>query len=540
MKYLLTIFLLSSLFSAIAQKPKLVVGIVVDQMCFDYLYRFNSKFSKNGFKKMMENGTNCLNVHYNYIPTYTGPGHASIYTGTTPKNHGIHANDWYDRTSHKMMNCVEDSMVSSIGTVSKEGIFSCKRLKANTITDQLRFTNPDSKVFSISLKNRGAILPGGHMSNGSFWFDISTGKMISSSYYFQKLPNWLEKFNEKENASTYFKNSWNTLYPISNYTESTQDDSPYEDPIFQKKTPVFPYSFSELKTNIEKTKAFTYTPFANTYLVNLSIETLKNEKLGQSSSTDFLTLSFSSTDILGHAYGPNSVEIEDMYLRLDQELARLITYLEETIDDQNFVLFLTADHAVVPVPQQLIDNKLPGGYVPIKEYLSNVKTEVKNKFGFDFIEKVCNNNIYFNRKLLIENKIPNEIAEEFVANYLLSLKHIKNTYTSTNLKQNISGDKWKNLVQEGFNTYENGDVLYIYEAGYLEEEDEHTGTTHGTGYNYDTHVPLLWYGKSIPKQEIHRKIDITDITPTLSQLLYISMPNYCTGNVIEEIFNQKK
>lgn len=521
-------------------KPKLVVGIVVDQMCYEYLYRYQSKFSDKGFVKLMNNGTHCRNTQYNYVPTYTGPGHASIYTGTTPSNHGIVANDWFSRSLNKTINCVGDETVSSVGTTDLGGKKSPKNLKSNTITDQLKLTYPNSKVISMSIKDRSAILPGGHLSDGTYWFDFSSGNFITSSFFKTDLPDWVKSFNAKKMPDSYLKETWNTYYDIKMYTESGVDDSPYEHLLKGKKTPTFPYDLKEMTNNQLDYDLFTHTPFANTYLAAFALEALEKERLGLGKETDFLCVSFSSTDILGHAFGPNSIEIEDMYIRLDLEIAKILAELEKKIGKENFVFFITADHAVVPVPQLLIDKHLPGGYLNWKPLYETLKEEVTAKFGVNFISSRQNSNFYFDRGLLKAKNIKLEDAQEFVKSKVKIWENVKAVYTGIELEQAGADFEWRDMVRRGYRYQESGDVIYTLEPGVIsqwgEAPDAYKGTTHGSSYNYDTHVPLIWYGANIPSQEILRRINITDITATLVPILQLAKPSSTTGEPILELF----
>lgn len=545
-KISLLVFSGLQLFTASAQstpKPKLVVGVVVDQMCYEYLYRFHDKFSKNGFVKLMNNGTHCRNTQYTYVPTYTGPGHASVYTGTTPSNHGIVANDWYHRTLKKEVNCVGDTSVLPIGSDYKGGKCSPQNLKANTITDQLKLTYPKSKVISVSIKDRSAILPGGHLSDGSYWFDYKTGGFLTSSYFKQELPAWVTNFNAKKQVDAYMTQTWNTMLDISQYTESGPDNTPYEQLLPGKTTPTFPYdlkAMSEIKPGYE---LFTITPFANTYLADFAMEALKSENLGKGKESDFLCISFSTPDILGHSFGPYSVEIEDMYIRLDLEIARLIKELESTVGKNNFVFFITADHAVVPVPQYLTDRKLPGGYVFEAPLIEALRKKTAEKFGVDFIAAQDNNNIYFDRELIKNKGIDLRAAQDFVKEEVRYWKGIKRVFTVYELEAAGADDEWKDMVRRGYRFEESGDVIYLMEPGYLpkygESEKAIRGTSHGSSFNYDTHVPLIWYGAGIPKQEIIRRVNITDITATLVPILQLQKPNATTGEPILEIFRKK-
>jgi predicted AlkP superfamily pyrophosphatase or phosphodiesterase len=546
MNYVLFVGILCATFFGFSQQnqvPKLVVSIVVDQMCYDYLYRFEKKFSKSGFIKLMRQGTNCTNTRYTYVPTYTGPGHASIYTGTTPSNHGIVANEWFDSTCGKIINCVEDSTVSTVGSSSNEGKCSPRKLKTTTLTDQLKMTYSASKVISLSLKDRGAILPGGHLSDGSYWFDDETGNFITSTFFRKELPEWVNTFNQEQRAQKALSSVWNTLYDSRTYTESGPDNSPYEQLLPGKDTPTFPYDFTVMRKQA-KTKQgyslFTYSPFANTALTDLAISAVKSEKLGNDEWTDILCLSYSTPDIVGHAFGPYSVEIEDLYLRLDLDLSRLLSFLENEIDKNEFLVVLTADHAVVPVPQQLTDRKMPGGYFYSNPLFASLREKVKTTFGIDPIKEYINCNIYLDHVMIAEKNINRDEITQYIVNEVRRWESVKAAYTGRELIGNNQGDEWFRMLQRGYHANESGDVLFLLESGYLPKSEDkpkaHLGTSHGSAFNYDTHVPLIWYGTGIQSSAISRKVEITDIAATLSNFLKLQRTGSMTGEPISEMF----
>ncbi|MFM7565525.1 MAG: alkaline phosphatase family protein [Flavobacteriales bacterium] len=520
----------------VAQKPKLVVGIVVDQMCYEYLFRFQHHFGEGGFKKLLQHGISCANTLYNYVPTVTGPGHASIYTGTTPANHGIINNEWYDRMSKNMVNCVSDSSVHAIGVPSEKGKASPQRLETNTVTDQLKLTYPNSKVFSISIKDRGAILPGGHLSDGTFWLDAPSGTFITSSYYASALPDWLAAFNASHQAQHYFS-PWDLLHPRSNYV-NTLDDSPYEKRINNKPNPTFPYTF----TKENWLSYFTLTPSANTMLTDLALAILKNEKLGDDQETDMLCISYSTPDIVGHTFGPYSMEIEDLYARLDLELKRLFNYLNKTIGDQEILIFLTADHAVVPVPQQLIDLRLPGGYFDLSGMLEQLKKEQQKMFGVSLLSNHSDMNLYWDRSVMDSLHLTINAVNEHATTFLYGFPEIKAVCGRESLLANHQNDPWKAMIQRGFQPHRSGDLLFILKPGYLGIEDgdpfAHQGTTHGSCYNYDTHVPLLWYGYGLKPKTLYRTIDIPDIAATLVHFLSLQRTGGMTGKPIPEVLRR--
>jgi predicted AlkP superfamily pyrophosphatase or phosphodiesterase len=537
-KYFFVLFIFIG-FTAFSQQkqPKIVVGIVVDQMRYDYLNRYWNKFGNDGFKKLVSNGFNCKNTHYNYVPTYTAPGHASIYTGTTPENHGIIANDWYDKQLKRYVYCAEDTTVKTIGSDSKDGLMSPSRMLTTTITDELKLaTNFKGKVIGVSLKDRGAILPAGHKADAAYWFEgDDTGKWISSSYYFNQLPKWVNEVNKKNSVNTYLNSVWNTLLPIAEYTESIADNNPYEGTFTTEKTPTFPHNLKALRDSNENFSLIKATPFGCNITTEMAIAAIKGEQLGSDDITDFLAVSYSSTDYVGHQFGPKSVEVEDTYLRLDQSLGELITFLESSFGKENILIFLTSDHGAVEVPQFLMDNNLPAGYFDQKEAITELKAFLKNKWMVDnLIENVSNFQVFLNRESILKNKLNSADIQTDVAEFMLKFKGVGNTFTAQALKSSEFIDGIFGAVQRGFNQTRSGDVMFVLESGWIKSGYK-TGTTHGSPYKYDTHVPLLWYGYNIPQGETNNHLVIPDIAATLASLLNINAPSSCTGKPINNL-----
>lgn len=538
LKIIVALFLNAILLPVFAQKnaPKLVVGIVVDQMCYDYLYRFYPNFGNGGFKRLMDKGSHFRNVTYNYVPTFTGPGHASIYTGTTPSNHGIIGNDWYHRPYKRDVNCVDDTTVIPLGTQSVDGLCSPHFLRANTITDQLRLTYPSSKVIGVSIKDRGAILPAGHLANGAYWYDYSSGNFISSSFYFQSLPDWVTDFTVQHPINSYVSKNWNLLKDSSCYQYKRMDDSPYEVLIAGKLKPIFPYSLSVLPFDQQLTN-FTAFPEANTYLTDFALSALTAESLGKDVITDFLTISYSTPDIAGHAFGPYSLEMEDMYFRLDNEIARLLTTLDKQVGRGNYVVFLTADHAVVPVPELLTDHQLPGGYLFLADKEKELRELLMQTYHVDVIDRIENANIYLKKEFLNTST---------TINYLNTLKTAIGQWSETKLvltKEELLKapvNNWAEMIQAGYDPERSGDLIFILQPGFLPKSLDipgaHKGTSHGSAFNYDTHVPVLFYGKDIPQQEVFTPYSITDIAATLVHILDVQRPNAMIGHPMVELF----
>lgn len=519
------------------QQPKLVVGIVVDQMRYDYLTRFWDKFGSDGFKKIIAQGFNCEQAHFNYMPTYTAPGHASIYTGTTPANHGIIANNWYEKETKKTIYCTFDEAINAVGSTGIEGKMSPKNLLVTTITDELKTANKKAKVIGISIKDRGAILPAGHQADAAYWFvGEEEGKWISSSYYMKTLPTWLENLNKKNTANTYLNQTWETLLPINQYTESIADNNTFEGTFKGEQTPTFPHNLPQLRKENKNYDIIKTTPFGNTILKELAFEVIKNEKLGADEITDMLTISFSSTDYVGHQFGPYSVEIEDTYLRLDKEIAELLTYLETNIGKNNFLLFLTADHGVVDIPEHSLENKIPAGYFDEKKVFKKLNKALFEAFNVEnLVEDLSNYQIFLNHTKITEQKLNLTVLEDFCAAFLLQQKGIVKAVSATNLKAADFNEKILSNVQRGFHQTRSGDVLFVLASGWIIEAS-YKGTTHGSPYNYDTHVPLLWYGFHIPQGKKSEPVVIPDIAATLAVLLQIPLPSACDGKPIEAFF----
>lgn len=537
-KYSIVLFILIG-FSAFSQqkKPKIVVGIVIDQMRYDYLSRYWNKFGNNGFKKLIAGGFNCKNTQYNYVPTFTGPGHASIYSGTTPENHGIIANDWYDKQLKKYVYCAEDNSVKTIGSDSQDGLMSPSRMLGTTITDELKLaTNLKGKVIGISQKDRGAILPAGHKPDAAYWFDGGDyGKWITSSYYMNQLPEWVNEINKKNSANTYLNSAWNTLLPITEYTEGIADNNPYEGLFKTEKTPTFPHNLPVLRDSNDNFSLIKATPFGNNITTEMAVAAIKGEGLGTDNITDFLAVSYSSTDYVGHQFGPTSIEVEDTYLRLDQSLAELLSFLESKFKKEEMLLFITADHAVVDVPQYLIDNHIPGGYFDVKQLSTNLKSYCSIKLGVsDIIENVSNGQVFLNHENMEKLHLNTQQIEQDIANYILTFEGVNQTYTANTMKTTVFAENIPANIQRGFNQKRSGDILFVLASGWINAGYK-TGCTHGSPYQYDTHVPLIWYGFNIPKGETSSKVIIPDIAATIAAILNINAPSACSGQPIKEI-----
>ncbi|OZV66900.1 alkaline phosphatase PafA [Winogradskyella aurantia] len=510
-------------------KPKLVVGIVVDQMRYDYLTRFYTKFGDGGFKRMINEGFNCKNNHFNYVPTYTGPGHASVYTGTTPKYHGIISNNWYDKEVKQTVYCAEDNSVQSVGTSSSVGQMSPHRMLTTSFADENRlFTQMRGKTIGIAIKDRGAILPAGHTANAAYWFHgKDEGVWISSTFYKNDLPQWVKDFNTSDAAESYFK-VWDTYKPIQSYTESGNDLNDFERGFKGKETATFPYDLEALKSENGDFDILKATAYGNSLTVDFAIAAVKGEVLGQDNETDVLALSFSSTDYVGHNFGVNSKEVEDTYIRLDKDLERFFLFLDKSVGKDEYTVFLTADHGAVNVPSYLSSVKIPAGYLDYNTRKQKFQSFLTESYGTtEIVENVSNDQVFLNKVKLKELGLNLHEVEQAIVDEQISYPNIAKVYTATAMNSTNFTTGIEALLQSGFNQKRSGDVIIVNDVAHIAYS--RTGSTHGSGSNYDTHVPLLFFGKGIKQGETLRKTEITDIAPTISALLGISFPNGAIG-----------
>lgn len=525
---------IASFETAIPNQPKLVVGIVVDQMRYDFLYRYYDKYSTGGFKRLMNEGFNCRNNHYDYAPTVTAAGHAAIFTGSVPAIDGIIGNEWFNQKTGKSVYCVEDSSVTTVGSTTKAGLMSPKNLLVSTITDQLRIANNfQSKTIGIALKDRGAILPAGHTANAAYWFDSKDGSWITSSFYMKDLPQWVKDFNAAKIPQKYMVEGWKTLLPIEQYTESTADNVAFESKLAGEKTPTFPHELAA-QAGVNLLEVIRTTPFGNSITKDLALAAIKNENLGKSTKTDFLTVSFSSTDYVGHAFGPNSVESEDTYLRLDKDIAEILTNLDNTIGKGNYLVFLSADHGVADVPGFWQANHLPTGIFDRTGAMAQVKDALKTAFGEgEFIRAEDNNQLYLTASVLQDKKIAYAQVHAVVREVLLKREEVADVIDLHNLGNSTLPDYQLNYVKNGLNPRRSGDIMLVLNPSWF--TGYKTGTTHGSLYRYDTHVPLLFYGWRVKNGETNMRTNISDIAPTVADFLNILEPNGSVGNVIQGV-----
>ena len=542
-KYFLFFTLLSIHYSNVknnqTEKPKLVVAIVVDQMRYDFLENLSNRFTENGFKRLIDYGYNCKNNYFNYVPTITGPGHSSISTGSTPMTHGVVGNNWYDREKKESIYCANDSDYRHIGGDAYSGNKSPNNLLVDTFADVNKLSNNnDSKTISVAIKDRGSILMGGKTADAAYWYyGKERAQWITSNYYMNELPDWVNNFNNEDNLEKYLED-WVTFEEITNYDNYEIDDNNYEKQFKGKDNSAFPYSIKSLMKHNDCFDMIKETPYGNSMTTDFAIEAIINENLGKSGFTDVLTIGYSSTDYVGHNFGVASVETQDVYIRLDREIAKLLSFLDKEIGENQYTLFLTGDHGVLEIPAFLSDSGVNATAISKEDLTEKALRKLYNVFAIEdekFIVNVENNQIYLNDERIRELNLDKNIIIDELVEILQSFDFITNAYSAEFIlnSQNLSG--YEKLIQNGFHKERSGDIAFILKPNVIFHDRK--GTTHGSGYNYDTHVPLIFYGNGIKNGETLDYTEIPDIAPTISELLGQKMKN-STGKILDFILKK--
>lgn len=525
-------------------KPRLIVGIVVDQMRYDFLYRFESGYGPGGFKRLLSEGFSCENTRFNYVPTYTGPGHAAIYTGTTPSVNGIIANDWWDPEQKRERYVTSDPRYQTVGgTAGKVGQHSPAVLLSTTITDELRLSNNfRSKVVGVCLKDRGSILPAGHIPNAAYWFDDASGNWITSSYYPDStaLPDWVQAFNAKKRPEMYTSVQWDKL-PGKDYSQSYPDWKHHEDanyfPYFNGE---MPYDLAAIRQKTGHVGVIRFTPFGNSLTLDFALEAIEKMELGADEWTDFLCLSFSSTDYIGHQFGIHAEETQDAYYRLDRDLERLLKLLDQKFGKDNVLVFLTADHGGAETPEHLAELRIPSGVFEESKLDPKLEKALEVHFGAagNYIQAVNNQQIWFNWDAIAGFDMNPADVIGIVTDYLRNQPGVYDVLSRDDLEHLPADYPFAPELRRGIHPRRSGDLLYQLDPAWHADDKYfgEGGTTHGSSYPYDTHVPLLWYGGIIPTGRTYAPVSITDIAPTLAAMLRINEPNGTTGQIIQALF----
>ena len=520
------------------KKPKLVVAIVIDQMRYDFLENLSHRYSDNGFNRLVNDGFNCKNNFYNYVPTVTGPGHSSISTGSTPKTHGIVGNNWYDRERRHSIYCTDDSNYNNVGGDDYSGNKSPNNLLVETFADINKMSNNKSKTISIAIKDRGSILMGGKTADAAYWYyGKERAQWITSTFYMNQIPDWVKEFNKEDNLEKYLED-WNTLKDISTYENHEIDNNSFEKLFKGKDNSAFPYDTKSLMKHNDCFDMIKETPYGNTMTTDFAIEAIVNENLGKRGVTDVITVGYSSTDYIGHSFGVASVETQDTYIRLDLEIQKLLSFLDKQIGKNEYTLFLTGDHGVLEIPAYLSSTGVNAQAVSENDLTNKVVKKLNDVLGIEvkkLIANVDNSQIYLNDEVISEMNLNKSKVVNELVKILESFDFISKAYTADFILGSSELIEYEKLIRNGYHKERSGDIALILKENVIFYNGK--GTTHGSGYNYDTHVPLIFYGYGIKKGETLNHTEIPDIAPTISKLLGLEMKN-STGKVLDFIFEK--
>lgn len=516
--------------AAAIERPKLVVGIVVDQMRWDYLYRYQKRYTDGGFKRLLGEGFSCENTMIPYVPSVTAIGHTCIYTGSVPSIHGIAGNNFVK--DGKKVYCTDDDSIKPVGTTSGAALMSPRNLWVSTIGDEMKIaSNGRAKVVGVALKDRASILPTGHNPNGAFWFDDQTGCFITSSYYMDRLPKWVEAFNDKRLPEQYLSQKWNTLYPKNTYTESTTDENEYENGIREGVKATLPLNLPELY------KKYGYgiirnTPFGNSLTLDMAKAAIDGEQLGADDETDLLAVSCSSTDYIGHQVGTHAIETEDTYLRLDKAIADFLTYLDSKVGKGNYLVFLSADHGAMNNAAFLQDRRIPAGSWDASataKKLNHVLAKEYPEAG-DIVKTVMNYQVFFNRDVIKSKQLDFDNIKQTVVNVLKEDPSVLYACDMAKASTESIPEEVKSRIINGYNRERSGDVVIILKPNFYAHGMK--GTDHGAWNSYDTHIPLVFMGWGIKHGATTKQTFMTDIAPTIAAMLHVQAPNGCVGKAI--------
>jgi predicted AlkP superfamily pyrophosphatase or phosphodiesterase len=538
MRKILSVFILLSLsvgaaFGAPPSRPKLVVGIVIDQFRYDYLERFADLFGEGGFRRLIEGGAVFSDAQYMHSVTVTSSGHAAFMTGSTPSRNGVIANEWFDRATGKVVTSVSDETVQPVGSMAGKAS-SPRRLIGSTLGDELKLsTGGVSRVIGVSMKDRSAILPAGHHPDGAFWFDEQTGRFITSTYYMKELPSWVTAFNARHPVDEFFGRVWKKLRPEADYVRSGIDDSPYERPGGGKRT--FPYTINGNTPQPSPAfySQFLDSPFSNEVLAAFAKAAIEGEDLGNHAATDLLTISFSCNDVIGHDYGPYSHEVEDVTLRTDLVFSDLFAYLDRKLGRDNYIVALTADHGVSPSPEQARDMDLGGGRYNDEDVVSVVSSKLVEQFGdAKWLLSFENDNIYLDRNEALRHGVDFSELARAAADATQSLPQFAAAYTAEDFKENRFGfDAIAQRISRSYFAGRTGDVFLLPLPYYVTAQNT---TGHGTPYSYDTNVPVVFWGAWFVPGRYTDAASPADIAPTLASILHVTRPSVAVGRVLTE------
>jgi predicted AlkP superfamily pyrophosphatase or phosphodiesterase len=521
-------------------KPQLVIGIVVEQLRYDQLERIWDILPDNGLKRMINEGTYYRNASIDYLSTQAGPGFATISTGASPSAHGITSDMWYHPFNDEMIYCVSDASVNAVGGSFETGLYSPANLLSSTFSDELQAaTCGGSKVYGIGIREMSAIIATGHAADGAFWYDDRTGTWMSSTYYIDSLPPWLMDFNAMLLPGQYLNQPWQPLRDPAGYPGCQPDSSTLERG-FSNQT-WFPYDMKELSTKgklINVTRDYSLlreTPFADDFTTELALRLIDNEELGKDDVTDFLAVTYSATDYIGHRFGPTSVETFDALLRLDKNIARLLERIDKSIGKKNVLGYMVSAHGVSEIPAVLAQSRIPSGYFMLNQSLQLLRSYLNAVYGQgDWVRGFYDSQIFLNRGLMEDAKISLEEIQKKVARFMVQFAAVASAVPTSAFEMSDFAGGLLRKMSNNYSQQRSGDVMIALNPGWVEKSDNVTG--HNSPWEYDSHVPLVWYGWTASKASVTRRVTTRDIATTLSVLCKVPMPNASSGDPLHELF----
>jgi predicted AlkP superfamily pyrophosphatase or phosphodiesterase len=521
--------------------PDLVVGLIVDQMRPDYIYRYWDKFEEGGLKRLVNEGHTFRNAYFRHLQTSTGPGHAAQLTGASPSVHGLIGNSWYVRELDRNINVIEDvdSGYQGVGSLPDyPGEKSPANMLTTTVGDELFLhTGERSKTVGISRKDRGAILPAGHTGH-AYWYEGATGNFITSTFYRDELPGWLQEFNDRNLPREYLTRTWDTLLPAEEYVESRADDNPYEGTFPGMDTPTFPVDLAYLVEEHDQGPGLlNATPFADELLFELAVAAIEGEELGRGDVTDILSISLSAPDAIGHRFGPASRQVQDYYLRMDRYLADFFDYLDDEFGMDNVLVFLTADHGGVYIPEYMSDLGIPTGHSEFGtsaggQVSAAVGEYLEETYGENFLSAYSNQNLFLDHDYIDDNGLDHVTVQKDVMRFVLSLDVVGGAITADALNNQEFTEGIRARAMHAFNQKRSGDVIV-----WLQPQTHGSGTGgtgHGSGWAYDSHIPLIFFGYDIPHGQSNEKVYVSDIASTVSVYLNSPFPSGNIGNPLND------
>ena len=519
-----------------SDKPKVVIGLVVENMRPDYIQRYWNKFEPDGFKKLYNNGAICTNVNFTHHYQSYATGTATIFTGVSPSTHGITGKYWYDRLRRKEQECTQDDYYFTVGADSRFGNASPKKLLTTTITDNLKiYSGGKSKIYSTAMNRESAIFAAGHAADGAYWFDPESGRMVSSSFYVNVFPDWVRNFNSENYPQRFSFQNWVTLLPEKEYTESVADNYRFEKGYYEKWN-TFPHTISRYTKRAENMMPLKTTPFANEIIKNFAIHLMNNEPVGNDEYTDFITVVFSSMDYENNSFGPPSLEMQDTYLYLDKHIAEVINHAEKKFGRQNVLFFLTANtSASYPVEYLKQEFNLPVDFFSPESAIALLTSYLNVSYGQqNWIEHFTDHQVYLNHDLIKKNNINLNEMRETASDFINQFEAVQLSMTATQLEQGHSNEGLLSALYRSYAKNRSGDFLYLLKEGW-----QPTYKFKKINYTDQTHIPLVFYGAGIQPQVIRDKYNAIDIAPTLCEFLQIPQPDKSQGRTITPVLNRK-